>query len=99
MSRYVFYGWKRILVVAVVLVVLGPAEQAFGTEPESQDVTLSATVRNPAGSTGTFGFTFELEEAPVILHNYSTLPPQSSAIPEASTLLLVGLGALGLVVW
>jgi hypothetical protein len=32
------------------------------------------------------------------LNNYSTLPPQPSAVPEPSTLVLVGLGVLGLVV-
>ena len=85
----------------MVVVVLVSVGQAFGTEPESQEVTLSATVREPAGGTGTVDFTFELEEMPAasaVVPNYSSLPPQPSAIPEPSTLLLVGLGVLGLVV-
>jgi hypothetical protein len=85
----------------VVLVVFGSAGQVFGAEPDSQDITLSATIHDPAGGTGTFDFTFALEEMPstsAVLPNYSTLPPQPSAIPEPSTLLLVGLGVLGLMV-
>ena len=79
--------------------VLGSAAQAFGTAADSQEITLSATVREPSGTTGTIAFTFELEELPstsAVMNNYSTLPPQPSAAPEPSTLVLVGLGVLGL---
>ena len=96
MNRYVFHGWKGVLVV-MALMVLGSAGQAFEAAAESQEVTLSAIVRGPSGSTGTFDFTFALEEMPVVMHNYSTSPPEPSAVPEPSTLLLVGLGVLGLV--
>ena len=96
---FFFHRWKGILVSLVVLVVLVSAAQAFGTTADSQDVTLSATVRDSAGTIGTVAFTFELEEFPstsAVMHNYLTLPPQPSAIPEPSTLVLVGLGVLGL---
>jgi hypothetical protein len=85
----------------VVITVLGSAAQAFGTATDSQEITLSATVREPSGTTGTVAFTFALEELPstsAVMKNYSTLPPQPSAIPEPSTLVLVGLGVLGLVI-
>jgi len=100
MKQHMSYSWKGVLVSLVVLVVFDSAVQAFGTAANSQEVTLSATVREPGGSTGTFDFTFELEEFPptsAVMHNYSTLPPEPSAVPEPSTLVLVGLGVLGLV--
>ena len=99
MNTDISHSWKGILFALVVLVMLVSAAQAFGTEPESQDVTLSATVREPSGTTGTVAFTFELEELPsisAVMNNYSTLPPQPSAIPEPATLVLIGLGMLGL---
>ena len=91
------HSWKGVLFVLVVFVMLGSAAQTFGTAADSQEITLSATVREPSGTTGTVAFTFEVEEFPAasaVLHNYSTLPPQPSAVPEPSTLVLVGLGVL-----
>ena len=102
MKKFICYGWKGVLVSLVVIMMLGSAVQVFGTATDSQDVTLSATVREPSGTTGTVAFTFALEEMPAasaVLPNYSTLPPQPSAIPEPSTLVLLGLGVLGLMVW
>lgn len=84
MKKHVYHSWKGILVAVVVVVVLGSAAQAFGTAVDSQDVTISATVREPSGMTGTIAFTFALEEVPaasVVMPNYSTLPPQLSAVP------------------
>jgi hypothetical protein len=97
MKKRVSYVWKSILVVVVVFVVLGSAAQVFGTTTDPQDVTLSATVREPSGTTGTVAFTFALEEMPAasaVMPSYSSVPPQPSAIPEPSTLVLVGLGVL-----
>jgi hypothetical protein len=100
MKQHMSYSWKSILFALVAITVFGSAVQAFGTATDTQDVTLSATVRDPSGTTGTVAFTFELEEFPstsAVMPNYSTLPPQPSAVPEPSTLLLIGLGVLGLV--
>jgi hypothetical protein len=100
MNTDISHKWKGVLVALVVLMVLISAGQAFGTTTDSQDVTLSATVREPSGTTGTVAFTFALEELPAasaVMPNYSTLPLEPSAVPEPSTLLLVGLGMLGLV--
>jgi hypothetical protein len=91
---------KGVLFTLVAITVFGLAAQAFGTAADSQDVTLSATVHEPSGTSGTVAFTFELEEFPstsAVMNNYSTLPPEPSAVPEPSTLVLVGLGVLGLV--
>jgi hypothetical protein len=59
----------------------------------ADDLTLRAAFRDPAGVTGTVDFTFELEQSPVPTH---TPTPESPSIPEPSTLVLLGLGMLGL---
>jgi hypothetical protein len=41
MKKFAYHLWKAALVAMVVLMVLGSAGQAFGTESESQEVTLS----------------------------------------------------------
>ena len=99
MKQHWNHLWKGVLFALVVFVVLVSVTQAFGTATDSQDVSLSATVREPSGTTGTVVFTFELEELPstsAVMPNYSTIAPEPSAVPEASTLLLLGLGVLGI---
>lgn len=101
MKKHMSYSWKGVLISFVVLVMLGSAAQAFEAEPELQDITFSATVREPSGATGTIAFTVALEEMPAasaVLPNYSTIALEPSALPEPSTLVLAGLGMLGLVV-
>ena len=101
MKQHWYHSWNGVVFALVVMVVLISAVQAFGAAVDSQEVTLSATVRDPSGTTGTVAFTFELEELPAasaVMPNYSTLPPEPSVIPEPATLVLVGLGVLGLAV-
>jgi hypothetical protein len=99
-NTHINHSWKGILVTVVVLGLVFSAQALEPADP-SQDVTLCATVREPSGTTGIITFTVALEELPAasaVLPNASTLPPQPSAVPEPSTLVLVGLGVLGLMV-
>jgi hypothetical protein len=61
MKKHISYSWKDVVFVLVVIMMLGSTAQAFGTEHESQDVTLSATVREPSGTTGTIASTLNVK--------------------------------------
>lgn len=79
-----------------------------------REVTLSATIREPSGATGSVDFTFEIEEPLDVLdllvgEMLDRLPaavlPQTVAsrdgqhvIPEPSMMALVGLGVLGIII-
>jgi hypothetical protein len=80
----------------------------------SREVTLSATVREPSGTTGSVDFTFEVEDVPDVLtlpagddlsvlpamlpRQMDTIDKEDSSIPEPSVLALVGLGLIGIAV-
>ena len=89
-----------LLMIVCLLLLTGFSGEATDTVTSAETtVTLSASFREVAGPDGVVDFTFELEEMPAAsagMMNDSTLPPQSSAVPEPSTLMLVGLGMLGL---
>ena len=74
----------------------------------AEDVRLQAAVPGNAGpepgSAGTIELTVTLdsgsssdEVTPAVMQNYSSVGP--SAVPEPATLVLVGLGVLGVVGW
>ncbi len=83
---------KVIVFALVALVGFIPAAGA-------EEVTLSATFQEPSGQTGAIEVTVMLAEpaappAPPVLDI-----PQAQAVPEPSTLVLFGLGVLGLVIF
>ena len=83
-----------VKLIVFSLVVLVGGVPAAGAE----EVTLSATFQEPSGQTGTIEVTVTLAEpatppAPPVIDT-----PQAQAVPEPSTLVLLGLGVLGLVV-
>ncbi len=80
-------------VIVFSLVVLVGGVPAAGAE----EVTLSATFQEPTGQTGAIEVTVTLAEpaAPSAPPVFDI--PQAQAVPEPSTLVLVGLGMLGLV--
>ncbi len=85
---------QRVKVIVFALVVLVGLVPAAGAE----EVILSATFQEPSGQTGAIEVTVMLAEpaappAPPVLDI-----PQTQAVPEPSTLALLGLGVLGLAV-
>ena len=98
MKKHLDHSWKMVLFALGLLMVLVASAPAVETTALSEEVTLSAAFRDPTRTTGTFDFTFELEEPPAapVLGNYSTISPETPAVPEPSTLVLIGLGVIGL---
>ena len=88
MKQYMYNVWTVVVVAGMLLLLATVLAQA-------EDLTLSATFRDPAGVTGTFAVTFELEPSPAPAN---TPTPEAHAVPEPSTLALVGLGVIGLAV-
>jgi hypothetical protein len=61
MNTHVNHSWKDIVVVLVVMLGIVFSAQALEPAATSQEITLSATVHEPSGTTGTIAFTFALE--------------------------------------
>ncbi len=79
----------KVIVFALVALV------GFIPTAGAEEVTLSATFQEPIGQTGAIEVTVTLAEpaappAPPVIET-----PETSAVPEPSTLVLLGLGVLG----
>ncbi|GAK57015.1 hypothetical protein U27_03979 [Candidatus Vecturithrix granuli] len=91
MQQKRFMCGTLVFVIVLLLLAGQPAAQA-------EEVTLSAAFASPSGARGTLVMTVDVAE-PI---GYPALPapsvasPPATLVPEPGTLVLVGLGLLGL---
>ncbi len=88
MGTVLSHSFNIVVFSLVALVGVVPAAGA-------EEMTLSATFQEPSGQTSTIEVTVTLAEpatppAPPVIET-----PETSAVPEPSTLVLLGLGVLG----
>jgi hypothetical protein len=81
---------KRMIYISMCVLLLTLSASA-------EDVRLRADV---PGDAGTVELKVSLDnENPAVMQNYSSIGSSPSTVPEPSTLLLLGLGIVGLVGW